>query len=372
MRYRKLGRTGVEVSEIGLGTEYLKDVPREITVSVVHEAIDRGVNYIDMFYAHPGTRDRFGEALEGRWDEVLFAGHLGAGLRDGEHSRIRDLDECEGYFSDLLRRLRTDCIGVCMIHHIDGEDEFDEVFEALADLAKRFQREGKARFIGLSTHKVPIALKAIESGVLDVLMFPVNLAGNAMPGRKDFLATCESHGVGIVAMKVYAGGRLLQDPKAIELHSMVSGWKSMEKSISDPITPVQCLSYTLSQIGVCTTVPGPASIEELEETCQYLSATDEEKDFSSVVSAFEEYREGDCVYCNHCLPCPVEIDVGRTMRLLDSAAYGMSGELRAAYDALPAQASDCIECDKCTERCPFGVDVAPKMRQAAELFETDS
>ena len=259
-----------------------------------------------------------------------------------------------------------------MIHWIDGEGEFDEVFEGLADLAKRFQREGKTRFIGLSTHKVPVALNAIESGVLDVLMFPINFAGNAMPGRKEFLATCERHGVGLVAMKVYAGGRLLQDPEAIDLDSLLSGWKGMEKSISAPITPTQCLSYSLSQIGVCTTVPGPASIEELEETHQYLSATDEDRDFSSVVSAFQEYREGDCVYCNHCLPCPAEIDVGRTMRLLDSAAYGVSGELRAAYDALPAQASDCIECDECTERCPFGVDVAPKMQQAAELFETGS
>ena len=372
MRYRKLGRSGVEVSEIGLGTEYLKDVPRETTLSVIREAVDRGVNYIDMFYAHPEMRDRCGEALEGRWDDILFAGHLGGGLREGEHSRIRDLDECEEYFADLLRRLRTDCIGVCMIHHIDEEAEFDGVFEPLAELAQRYQREGKARLIGLSTHKVPVALKAVESGVLDLLMFPINVAGNAMPGRTQFLATCESHGVGLVAMKVYAGGRLLQDPKAIEVHSMVSGWKSMEKSLADPITPTQCLSYTLAQIGVCTTVPGPASMEELDGTCQYLSATDEEKDFSSVVSAFEEYHEGDCVYCNHCLPCPAEIDVGRTMRLLDSAAYGVSDERRAAYAALPAQASDCTECGLCVERCPFGVDVPPKMRQAAELFETGS
>ena len=125
MHYRKLGTTGLDVSEIGLGTEYLKDVPRETTISVVREAIDRGANYIDMFYGDPETRDRFGDALEGRWDDVTFAGHLGAGVRDGKHSRIRGNDECNEYFHDLLRRLRADCIGVCMLHWFDADDDFD-------------------------------------------------------------------------------------------------------------------------------------------------------------------------------------------------------------------------------------------------------
>ena len=84
MHHRKLGRTGLDVGEISLGTEYLKDVPRETTISVTREALDRGVNYMDMFYGDSETRDRFGDALEGRWDQVLFAGHLGAGVRKGE------------------------------------------------------------------------------------------------------------------------------------------------------------------------------------------------------------------------------------------------------------------------------------------------
>ena len=131
-------------------------------------------------------------------------------------------------------------------------------------------------------------------------------------------------------------------------------------------------SYTLAQIGVCTTVPGPQSLQELDETLRYLDATEDQRDFSTVMSAFQEYREGACVYCNHCLPCPAEIYIGRTIRLLETAGDQTTRELRAAYEALPARASDCIECGVCGERCPFGVDVIPRMGEAAALFESSA
>ena len=74
------------------------------------------------------------------------------------------------------------------------------------------------------------------------------------------------------------------------------------------------------------------------------------------------------MYCNHCLPCPVSIDIGRTTRLADTVRYGINNEIRAEYEALPAKASACIECGNCVERCPFGVDAIANMSRAAGLF----
>jgi predicted aldo/keto reductase-like oxidoreductase len=87
------------------------------------------------------------------------------------------------------------------------------------------------------------------------------------------------------------------------------------------------------------------------------------------VADFQQYVEGECVYCNHCLPCPEMIDIGQTIRLLEMAQQHLTVELQAGYEALPAKASDCVECGVCVERCPFGVDVTTKMRQAVALFE---
>jgi len=84
---------------------------------------------------------------------------------------------------------------------------------------------------------------------------------------------------------------------------------------------------------------------------------------------FGRYVDGECVYCNHCLPCPALIDIGQVNRLLDAAQLGITESLRSAYRALPVAASACTECGVCVERCPFGVEVVVRMRQAADIFE---
>ena len=84
---------------------------------------------------------------------------------------------------------------------------------------------------------------------------------------------------------------------------------------------------------------------------------------------FKEYVTGECVYCNHCLPCPSRIDIGRMIRALETASNHPTAEQRAAYRALSATASECTKCGACIERCPFGVDVVSKMELARLRFE---
>ena len=370
MEKRKLGRTGVDVGMIGLGTEYLNDVPRETTVSVIREAIDRGINYIDIFFAHAEIRDDIGIALEGRRDKVMIAGHLGSAAdEDSQYYKTRDRELSEKFYLDFLTRLKTDYADVLMLHNVDPEDEYEEVMDNLLESAQRFQKKGKARFMGLSTHRPKVALRAIAEGIIDILMYPVNLAADAMPGRKELLNTCVSNNIGLIAMKPYAGGKLLQNVKSISMEHYQSGWKDMKKDITASITPVQCISYVLSQIGVSTIVPGVRNVDELGTALDFLSATDEERDFSSIIEGFQEYQEGECVYCNHCLPCPATIDIGKTTRLMETAQYAISNAIRAEYDALSSKASECLQCGDCVERCPFDVDVIANMEQAVELFE---
>ena len=253
----------------------------------------------------------------------------------------------------MLSRLHAEYIDVLFLQFVDEENDYERVIGSggLLELALRFQREGKAGFIGLSGHKVPMALKAVKSGHMDVLMFPINLSSDAVLEEKELFNVCASRGVGLVAMKPFARGKLLQKKEARS------------------ITPVQCISYTLSQIGVSTAVPGVKDVDELEATLHFLEVTDEEKDFSSILPDFRQYSKGECVYCNHCLPCPAVIDIGQTIRLVEIAQYGVSEALRADYRALSVKASACIEYGSCMKRCPFEVDVISKMQRAVELFE---
>ncbi len=370
MQYRTLGRTGLQISEVSLGTEYLIGKPRDHIVEVIHTALDAGINYFDLFCATPDFRDAMGAAFAKRRENVHLAAHLGAAVKDGQYLKTRSLKICETFFEDFLTRFATDYADVLVLHNCDRQNDFDVLFRENGPLglALRLKEEGKTRFLGFSGHTVETALQAVESGYIDVLMFPVNMAGNAVPGKKELLKTCQAHGVGVVAMKPLGGGKLLQGPRTVRMAHYQMGGEAQQIKKNVPITPVQCLHYTLSQVGVCAAIPGCANVEELRGVLAYADATEAERDFSDIIADFEQYVPGECVYCNHCLPCPAQIDIGQTLRLFDMAQQDFAPAIRAVYDAMPTHASDCTACGACEKRCPFGVPTVARIAEAAVFF----
>lgn len=369
MQYRRLGRTGIDVSTISLGTEYLINIPREDVVAVIHEALAHGINYFDLFFAQPEFRDNMGFAFKGYRDKALLAAHLGSIHEDGQYNKTRDLEKAKYFFEDFLIRYNTDYVDVIYLHNSDGQEDYDIVMnDGLLEMAQRYVKEGKARFIAFSGHTVLTAKQAVESGYIDILMFPISLVGNATPGKKDLLYSCVKNDVALVAMKPYAGGKLLQQIKSMSLEHWQTGGASVEIEKKGHIAPIKCLSYVLSQVGVSNVIPGCMTVEHLNDALAYFDATDEEKDFSEIISDFQQYVTGECVYCNHCLPCPSEIDIGQTIRLLEMAQNSMTDDIKSAYFSMATNASDCVECGACMERCPFDVDVISKMEQANKLF----
>ncbi|MCK4584025.1 4Fe-4S dicluster domain-containing protein, partial [candidate division WOR-3 bacterium] len=146
------------------------------------------------------------------------------------------------------------------------------------------------------------------------------------------------------------------------------------------------INYVLSQPGVSTVVPGVKNERQLEKTLHFLEANDAEMDFTSVITEFQEDLKGNCVYCNHCLPCPAEIDIGRTIRMLDKALQDVDtykairekinfyypGRIRSTRIISKdhsVNASACTECGVCMERCPFEVDIISKMKQAEQILK---
>jgi len=104
----------------------------------------------------------------------------------------------------------------------------------------------------------------------------------------------------------------------------------------------------------------------------YLNASEEERDYSGIVSEFQGNMKGSCVYCNHCLPCPSKINIASVNKYLDIALLdekNIPPSIMSHYRALEHCGSDCIACGSCEERCPFSVPVVQNMKKAAALFE---
>ena len=150
-----------------------------------------------------------------------------------------------------------------------------------------------------------------------------------------------------------------------------SGGQLLDSSLSPfgkALTAYQCLQYALDRPGVLTVLPGASNFKELKNILGFLSASDEEKDYSVIGTFSPADAVGKCVYCNHCRPCPVGIDIGLVNKYYDLSKNGdtLADE---HYRGLSLNAGDCIHCGRCDGRCPFGVKQSERMKEIAEYFK---
>jgi len=380
MQYRTLGRTGIRVSAVALGCEGFAHRTAEQTKADLDFAIGRGVNFIDIYSPDPDLRTRIGAALEGRRAQFVIQGHLCTVWENGQYLRTRDLSKSVDSFERQLEQLRTNYLDVGMIHYVDAEEDLRTVFDGpLIRFAERLRAEGRIRAIGLSSHNPVVARKAVETGLVDVLMFSINPAydlqppsedvdtlwadesytrtlHNIDPERERLYELCARTGVGIDVMKVYGGGDLLREA---------------DSPFGRALTPVQCLEYALTRPAVAAVMVGCRSRAEIEAALAWCSAGAEARDYTAALTGLGRFSwQGRCMYCGHCAPCSAGIDIAAVNKFHNlAAAQGEIPEtVREHYRALAHHASECIGCAMCESRCPFGVEIVAAMRRAAERF----
>ena len=174
MEYRTLGRTGLRVSAVALGCEGFMHKRAEEVKADFDFAIGHGINFVDIYSSNPDLRADIGAALEGRRGEFIIQGHLCTVWENDQYLRTRDPQKSADSFERQLRQLRTDYLDVGMIHYVDAEADLRTVFDGpIIRLAQRLKAEGRIRSIGLSSHNPAVARMAVETGLVDVLMFSI-------------------------------------------------------------------------------------------------------------------------------------------------------------------------------------------------------
>ncbi|MDE6128908.1 MAG: aldo/keto reductase, partial [Lachnospiraceae bacterium] len=261
----------------------------------------------------------------------------------------------------------------------DSEKEWDEIVSGpFLEYVRGLKEKGVIRHIGLSSHNPAVAKKAALSGEIEMLLFSINPAFDLMPPtenlddyfaeeydaalmgmnpeRAELYRLCEQQEVGITVMKGFAGGRLF-DEKA--------------SPFGVALSPVQCIHYALTRPAVASIMAGFSEPQHVRDAVGYETATEAERDYASVLAAAPQHAYSKkCMYCNHCKPCPMDIDIAMVNKLYDLAVMQdeVPASVRAHYQALSQNASHCIACGGCETRCPFGVDIVEKMKKARELF----
>ena len=380
MEYRELGRTGIKVSVIALGCEGFVANEGALTEQLLNAAEQGGINCIDLYAPQPEMRSRLGKWLRGRRGKFVLQAHLCTVWQEGQYKRTREIGEVKASFEDLLTRLATDYIDIGMIHYVDSLEDWEAVAGGpVMAYAREMQAQGKIRSIGLSSHNPAAAMQAVQSGLIDVLMFSVNPCYDLQPANEDCYAlwdgknydrqlvnmdperealyeTCSRLGVAITVMKAFGGGDLLDEELS---------------PAGKALTVNQCLHYALTRPGVAAVMSGAHTVDELEKCLEYTTAADVEKDYAAAFAALPKISwEGHCMYCGHCAPCPQGIDVAAVTKFLNltKAQNSVPETVREHYAALRHHAGECVKCGACEKRCPFKVTVIQNMQEAVKVF----
>ena len=366
MEYRQLphGTEQEQFSVLGLGMGGIQNAPEGEIEQVVRTAVDHGINFFDLCGGGSSVYAPFGKAVSGQWERVFFQLHLGAVYSEkGEYGWSRDLARIKETFAWELETLGTDYADFGFLHCVDEDEDYDKLVSArILDYAKELKAAGKIRHIGFSSHTPSVAHRILDTGVADMMMFSVNPAYDleqgdeygigSMAERARLLRRCEAEGVGVSVMKPFHGGKLL-DAKTSPFRTAM--------------TRYQCIQYSIDRPGVLSVVPGVRGLDDLNALLGFAKASPEEKDYSVIGQFTPAAAMGNCVYCNHCLPCPAGIDVGLVNKYYDLA---LAGDAMAAnhYEKLSVKASACVGCGHCDQRCPFHTPQSARMKEIASYF----
>ena len=362
MRYRVHAKTGDRISEIGMGTSAIGAAEPKEALQALEHALEGGINYFDLAAGHRAAFALFGEAFSGVRDRVFYQIHFGADYSGEEYGWSLELDAVKRSLETQLELLGTDYIDYGFIHCQDEVSDW-ETYQKNGVYAylQALQKAGVVRHLGLSSHTPSVIRRILDEAPVDTLMFSVNPAYDYAQGeyarggvdeRAEVYRRCEKEGIGITVMKPFSGGQLL-DAKA--------------SPFGVALTHYQCIRYALDKPGVLAVLPGAKSAAEVDRLLGYCEASEAETDYSVVAGFAPPEAEGKCVYCGHCKPCPMGLDIGLINKYYDLARMG--DNLAAEhYRTLEVHASDCVGCGHCDSRCPFGVAQSARMQEIAAYF----
>jgi len=335
MKTIRLGKTGLEVSRIGFGGIPIMRLAEDEAIKVVQRCLDLGVTFLDTANGYGTSEERIGKAIAGRREQVIIATKTGA----------RDRATAQKHLELSLQRLDTDYIDLWQFHNVSTFEAYDKVLgpNGAMEAAQEALRAGKIRHIGITSHSMDVALKAVPSGHFETVQFPFNFVTNE--AATELIPLAQEHDVGFISMKPMAGGLL--------------------------DNAVLAIKYLL-QFDSIVPDPGIERIEEIEEIVDIVQGpweltSQEQREIERIRA---EVGTRFCRRCGYCEPCPQGVSIVTIMNLPSfrkrlPAERFSTGWIAEALES----AENCIECGECEEKCPYDLPIREMIVENMELVK---
>jgi len=380
MLYRQLGKTGIELSNLGFGCMRLPAIdhrPEKINypegIKLLHHAIDKGVNFVDTAYFYhaavfgqKGESEPFvGEALSGGWRKKVYL------ATKMPLFYLKQKEQMETFLKEQLERLKTDYLDFYLLHGLNGETWERMKALGVREFLDKKIAEGKIRFPAFSFHGQAEDFKKIcdeydwTYGQIQYNYMDVNFQAGY-----NGLKYASDKGIGIVVMEPLKGGKLTQKIPA----EMMSVFETFPVKMS----PAEwALRFVWNVSGVSSVLSGMNSMEQVEENLRTADkgvagslTKDDLLIFDKLRKSLSSKIKADCTECRYCMPCSSGVDIPDVLAALNNASiWNESNPWITGYVSIKGKAGKCTDCKDCEGICPQGLPISSLMKEAVSLFK---
>ena len=334
MRYRMLGMTGLEISEVGFGAIPIIRLGMEEAVKVLRRAYDRGITLYDTANMYLDSEEKIGRAFSGLRHQVVLATKTIKRDRQGASADI-DLS---------LHRMNTDYIDLFQFHQVSQEKDYQTLVgpDGALEAVLQAREAGKLRHIGVTSHSLELALKLVKTGLFSTVQFPFNFIEEGP--ILELHPAARKREMGILAMKPFCGG-MVQSARL-------------------------CFKF-LRQWPDVIPLPGFDAEDYVDEVVDLYSQENvvSPEDLTSLEECRKELGERFCRRCEYCQPCPQGVMITPAM-IYPVIAHRMSPAIGSNFSAKAMESvRNCIECGECLERCPYGLPIPEMLKEHLAMYD---
>ncbi len=360
IKFSRLGYGALRFSEI-VGENGEKSINEPMMIDIIRTAIDSGINFIDTAYIYEGSEVLLSKALSnGYREKVVLCSKLPI-------KNVTAKEDLERYFKEQCDRLQTDVIDIYLLHNLSKTSYEKALKYGAIEFMQKLKADGKVKYIGFSMHDDTEHLKMlVDKYPWDLVMLQYNYYDKYNQAGIEGVKYAASRGIAVVTMESLHGGMLTQNvPKAVE--EAFGDWKK------DASNAEKAFIWLYNQPEVKVIL---SSVKEKEYLIENLKTFENAKSgilseeenalFDKARKAWSTFVNNECTACAYCMPCPMEVDIPEVFKHWN--VLKRTSEQKWLYGSMLSSrgkdASKCIECGKCSPKCPQGIDIPKELKLA--------